>query len=749
MAEPALAAEPTRVEPVDVTRAPGTGPGSLPTYVPADQSPREFTLRAVLLGSFLSIVFGMVNAYAGLKIGITVSASIPSAILSMSVLRGLLGRPPPRFLGAVGRWLFGRDTILENNAAHAVASTGESLAGGIIFTAPALIFLARDAQALGQKIPGPSQTLLFLLGLTGGLLGLLMMIPLRRYLMVEEHATLPFPEGTACAKVLIAGDRGGASAIPVLIGALVGAAFDGLTDLATAFRDTVTWTASSLHQATVSFQLNPLMLGVGYLIGLEASAIMLWGGLIGWVLLIPLFDWIAQAPAGLGASLAQLLSVPGLCAAADPCAVASWFGAHTLLCQAPHALGAGTAAACTPALDPDGLWSHYVRYVGAGGVAMGGFVSLTRALPVIGRSFSAGIKGFKRGSGERRARTDRDLPTWLTLAGSGAVGLALWLMPPFHLGLLEALLAVAFAFFFVVVSARMVGLIGTTSQPVSGMTIAALLVTAVILAHVRGPGIAPMIAAMTVGVVVCIAICLSGDLSQDLKTCTLVGGTPWVVQTGQMVGTLSAALRAGWVLWILDARYHLGSAALPAPQATLMATLVQGTFGGHLPWGLLLFGAGLALIAEAVGWGGLTFSIGLYLPMATSASFIFGGVIQWWLKRRHSRMLRPSASARRPPEPSSSDNEAAYKDADERATLLSSGMIAGYALMGIAVAFIGVAADQAAGHSFLRVFAWIEAHATLRSPGSGPLEDVLTLLPFAAITALLVWFAARQRQRHD
>ncbi len=716
--------------PIDVARAPGTGPGSLPTYVPADQSPREFTVRAVVLGSALSLLFGMVNAYAGLKIGITVSASIPSAILSMSVLRGILGRPPPRFLGAVGRWLFGRDTVLENNAAHAVASTGESLAGGIIFTAPALIFLAKDAQAMGEKIPGPSQTLLFLLGLSGGLLGLLMMIPLRRYLMVEEHAVLPFPEGTACAKVLVAGDRGGASALPVLVGALVGAAFDAATDLLTAFRDTVTWTARSLHQATLSFQLNPLMLGVGYLIGLEASAIMLWGGLLGWVGLIPFFDWISHAQAGLGATLAHLLAVPGACAAGDPCAAAAYFDAHALACQAPHALGGSSAAGCAPSFDPDGLWSHYVRYVGAGGVAMGGFVSLTRALPVIGRSFRAGIKGFKGGGAATKARTDRDLPTWLTLAGAGIVGLALWLLPEFHLGLLEALLAVAFAFFFVVVSARMVGLIGTTSQPVSGMTIAALLVTSVIVAHVRGTGPGPMIAAMTVGVVVCIAISLSGDLSQDLKTCTLVGGTPWVVQTGQMVGTLSAALRAGWVLWILDARYHLGSSALPAPQATLMATLVQGTFGGHLPWGLLFLGAGVAIVAEVIGWGGLTFSIGLYLPMATSASFIFGGIFQWWLKRRHRQ------------------DEEGYKHADERATLLSSGMIAGYALMGIAVAFIGVAADQAAGHPILAIFAWIEAHASLRSPGSGVPEDLLTILPFVAITALLVWFSTRPRERH-
>ena len=566
-----------------------------------------------------------------------------------------------------------------------------------------------------------------MLGLTGGFLGLLMMIPLRRYLMIEEHARLPFPEGTACAKVLIAGDKGGANAIPVLIGAGVGAGYDALTDLATAFRDTVTWSAKSLHQATLSFQLNPLMLGVGYLIGLEASAIMLAGGIMGWMLLIPAFDWMAHASGGLGASLATLMSIPGICAAGDPCSTSDYYKLHALVCQAPHALAGVMAASCSPAFDPDGVWSHYVRYVGAGGVAMGGFVSLTRALPVMGRSFKAGLSGFKSAGAKTTARTDRDLPTWLTLVGAGVIGLALWLMPQFQLGWIEALLAVGFSFFFVVVSARMVGLIGTTSQPVSGMTIAALLCTSVILSHVRGTGMGSMVAAMTVGVVVCIAICLSGDLSQDLKTCTILGGTPWVVQTGQMIGTLSAALRAGWVLWILDARYHLGSAALPAPQATLMATLVQGTFGGHLPWALLIAGAVIALIAEGIGWGGLTFSIGLYLPMATSASFIFGGVLQWWLRKREA----PASEA--------------YRDADERATLLSSGMIAGYALMGIAVAFIGVAADQAAGHPSLAVFDWIVKTAVIRTPGAAWFEDILTLVPFIGITALLAWFAGKRK----
>ena len=649
-------------------------------YIPASEAPRELTLRAILLGSALSILFGMVNAYAGLKIGITVSASIPAAILSMSVLRGVLGREPPRWLGGVGRAVFGRATILENNTAHAVASTGESLAGGVIFTMPALIFLAKET---GR--PGPSQLLMFLLGLSGGLLGLFMMIPLRRYLMVEQHGVLPFPEGTACAKVLIVGDRGDKSALPVLLGGALGALYDLSTDLLAVFRDTVTWTASRLHQATLSFQLNPLMLGVGYLIGLQTALVFLAGGVVGWVILIPVFDGLATS--GQGSALAHLLGVtPG-------------------------------------GLDPDATWSHYVRFVGAGGVAFGGFLSLSRALPSIVRSFASGVKGLgSTGNHAQRLRTDRDLPMWLVLSGVAVVSLAIWLLPSFELDWLEALLALLFSFFFVVVASRLVGLIGSTSQPVSGMTIAALLSASFIIAHVRGNGPSAMIAAMTVGVIVCVAICLSSDLSQDLKTCTLLGGTPWIVQTGQVIGTLSAALRAGFVLLLLDARYHLGSAALPAPQATLMATLVQGTFGGHLPWGLLAIGAALALIAELLGFGGLAFSIGLYLPIATSASFVFGGFLAWALRRRH-----PGA---------------AHATPDERATLLSSGFIAGYALMGIAVAFLGVAADQAKAHPAFTPFAWIADHAVLRKAFElGAVEDLITIVPFALLAGLLWRFS--------
>jgi putative OPT family oligopeptide transporter len=287
--------------------------------------------------------------------------------------------------------------------------------------------------------------------------------------------------------VLIVGDKGGRRAIPVLIGGVLGGLYDLSTDLFSAFRDTVTWTATRLHQATISFQLNPLMLGVGYLIGLETSLVFLYGGIVGWVLLIPFFDWLATS--GASTSLGQLL--------------AHW------LAVAPGSLG------------PDDTWEHYVRFVGAGGVAFGGFLSLGKALPSIGRSFASGIRGFARSEEgaegkQQRERTDRDLPLPFVVVGVGAVALGLWLIPPFELGPLEAFLALIFSFFFVVVASRLVGLIGSTSQPVSGMTIAALLSSCFIISHVRGTGPGPMFAAMTAGTVVCVAICLATDLSQDL-----------------------------------------------------------------------------------------------------------------------------------------------------------------------------------------------------------------------------------------
>lgn len=617
----------------------------LTPYIAAERHIPEFTWQAILLGALLSLSFGMVNAYLGLKIGLTVSASIPSAVISMTVLRGILRR----------------GTVLENNIVHTIASTGESLAAGIIFTVPAFIFLGLN----------PSGFLIFLLGVTGGLLGILMMIPLRHSLTISEHQTLPFPEGTACAKVLIAGDIGGASARPVFVGISLGAFYQFVMKGLRLWQDTVIWSFASLHKATIGFELTPIFLGVGYLIGPRIARFMLMGGVLGWSILIPLFDLLA------GSQIGHI------------------FG----LGEDVHQLAAFT------------IWSKYVRYVGAGAVATGGLVSLLRALPAMHQSLRIALTGLRtQGARVHTTRTEQDLHPGIVVGGTVALGFGLWLLPTFHLDLLAALLAVGFAFVFVVVSSRMVGLIGSTSQPVSGMTIAALLATSLILLATGHSGTEGMGAAITCGAVVCIAIALSGDMSQDLKTGALLGATPRYLQMGEMFGTGVAALRAGWVLFLLNQAYTLGSEALPAPQAKLMATLVQGVMHGELPWALMLLGGGFALGAEAIGVPSLAFAIGLYLPVTTSASLILGGLVSWWVKRR---VATPDV----------------YQQQHERATLFASGLIAGDALMGIGIAVL--------------VVSGLDQSLAVRSATGGALEYIFTLVPFAALAWLLMRIAQK------
>jgi putative OPT family oligopeptide transporter len=620
-------------------------PQPLVPYIPPHRLLPEFTLQAVILGAVLSVTFGMVNAYLGLKVGLTVSASIPSAVISMTILKGILRR----------------GTILENNVVHTIASTGESLAAGVIFTVPALIFLGLH----------PSGLFIFLLGVTGGLFGILMMIPLRHNLTVREHGVLPFPEGTACAKVLIAGDIGGANARPVFLGIGIGAVYQFAMRGLRLWQDTVFWSFSWLHKASIGFELTPIFLGVGYLIGLRVASFMALGGVIGWSLLIPLFDASAGSTFGL------------------------FFG-----------LDAGVRQ-----LGAFDIWRRYVRYVGAGAVAAGGMVALVRSLPAMSQSLRVALSGVQRSNAQEGApRTEQDLHPLVVVGGVAALGLGLWLIPTFQLNLLAALLAVLFTFVFVVVSARMVGIVGSTSQPVSGMTIAALLSISLFLAAVGHTGSEGMGAAITCGAVVCIAIALSGDMSQDLKTGALLGATPRYLQLGEMLGVVVAAVRAGWVLFLLHQAYTLGSETLPAPQARLMATLVEGVMHGRLPWALLLLGASLALGAELLGVSSLAFAIGLYLPVTTTASLILGGLVARWGEQEMSPVRKDSQP-------------------DERATLFASGLIAGDALMSIGIAGLVVSGvDQALG---------------LRAAGSGPLEYVLTIAPFF----LLAWGLLRMTRR--
>jgi putative OPT family oligopeptide transporter len=602
-------------------------------YVPNDAAMPEFTVRAVVLGTILSVAFGMVNAYLGLKIGLTVSASIPAAVLSMAILRGVLRR----------------GTVLENNVVQTIASTGESVAAGVVFTVPALLFIGLD----------PSAFRIFLLAATAGLLGVLMMIPVRHTLTVAEHGQLPFPEGTACAQVLIAGDRGAMAARPVFLGLLLGGLYQFAVRALHLWRETLFFTSTTLHKMSFGAELTPLFLGVGYLVGLRIAAVMLSGGLVGWAVLIPLFDLLGGT--GLGTFLGVSRDVAGY--------------------------------------DPWQIWRSHVRFVGAGAVACGGAVSILRALPEMTRSMRAAFAGPRNTAArERNSRIENDLPLPLTFTAAGALFLAIWLVPAFEMGLAQTVLAAIFSYFFVVVSARMVGLIGNTSQPISGMTITALLGTAFVL-HLFGyEGQSGMAATLSVAAIVCIATAVAGDVSQDLKCGALVGATPRALQLGEMIGAVTSAVRMGWVLFLLHQAYTIGSELLPAPQARLMATLAEGVMHGNLPWGPLFLGAGLAGIAELMRVPSLPFAVGLYLPITTTGSLIAGGVLAHWHERR-----------RRNREP---------------ATLLASGLIAGDALVGILIAGLVVSGWD-------RLF-------TLRTPAEGtPLEILLTILPFLAMLVLL------------
>src|SRR5262245_38777015 len=607
-------------------------------YVPAEQRLPEFSVRAVVLGTLLSIAFGMVNAYLGLKVGLTTSASIPAAVLSMAVLRGILRR----------------GTILENNVVQTIASSGDSLAAGVVFTIPALIFL--DLDASGFRI--------FLIAASAGVLGVLMMIPLRHELTVTEHDRLPFPEGTACATVLIAGDRGAAAARPVFIGIALGGAYQIAVRGLRLWGESVFASIAALHKLSFGAELSPLFLGVGYLIGARIAAVMLGGGILAWVILIPAFDLLAGSRAG------SVLGLPGDLSASD-----AWQ-----------------------------IWRGYVRFVGAGAVAAGGLWSIGRAAPVMWRALTSVGVALRGQRDAAPLRTETDLSSLTVVGGTLAIGAAVWLIPTFEMGLPEVLLALLFTFFFVVVSARIVGLLGTTSQPVSGMTITALLGTALVLSALGYDGRAGAAATLSVAAIVCTAIALAGDTSQDLKCGALVGATPRALELGQLIGVVAAALRAGWVLSLLHQAYTIGSAMLPAPQAKLMATLATGVMQGELPWALLALGAVLATIAELAGIASLPFAIGLYLPITTTASLIFGGLIAEW-RRKPARE-------------------------DDPATLFASGLIAGDALLGIVFAAVVVAGWDG-------VFA-------VRTPGAGWLDALLTIGAFAILAGVLARYVRRQ-----
>lgn len=582
-------------------------------YISADRTLHEMTPLSIIVGIILAIVFGAANAYLGLRVGMTVSASIPAAVLGMGVYR--LCRK--------------KDTILESNMVQTIGSAGESLAAGAIFTMPALFLWAQEE---GTKMPGIME--IALIALIGGLLGICFMVPLRKALIVKEHGTLPYPEGTACAEVLLAGEKGGANASVVFLGMGIAALFKFIVDGLKVVSSAVTVTVQKIH-GEISAQVYPALVSVGYICGFKIASYMFAGGILGWLVLIPMIYL---------------------------------FGADTTLFPASvsvHELWEQAGAS--------GIWSSYIRYIGAGAVATGGIVSLIKSLPLIVRTFADAMKGLK-GSGKQanELRTEKDLKMSVVLIMLAILIVAIAVTPIIPIDVIGAIVIVIFGFFFATVSSRMVGLVGSSNNPVSGMAIATLLATTVLLKATGHTGMSGMTAAIAIGSVICIVAAMAGDMSQDLKTGYILGATPVKQQYGEIIGTVVSAVTIGFVLYLLNAAWGFGTPELSAPQATLMKMIVEGVMGGNLPWTLVFIGVFIALAVELLGIPVLPFAIGLYLPIELSSCIMIGGVLRWALEKKKYK--------------SGEQKESAISNG----VLCCSGMIAGEGLIGILLAVFAV-----------------------------------------------------------
>ncbi len=614
-------------------------------YVPDSEVIPEFTVRAVVLGMFFGIMFGAVTVYVGLRAGLTVAASIPIAVLSISLLRAL-----------------GRATILENNIVQTTGSAGESVAGGVIFTVPALIFLGFPLEL----------SRIFLLALIGGWLGVLFMVPLRRQLIVKEHGNLLYPEGTACADVLIAGERGGSFASRVFYGLGLGGVFTFFSNenALAAVNSTPAYNPGWLPGASLRAAITSEYLGVGYIIGPRIAGVIFAGGVFSWLVMMPAIKFFG--------SLVPTAIYPSTIPIAQ--------------------------------MTSDDLWRYYIRYIGAGAVAAAGLITLMKTMPTIVAALRAGAADLRKTDGAaaaRGGRTDHDLKTTFVLAGSAVLVLAIWSMMTLYpvpgadtgmgINLLASVLVVIFGFLFVTVSSRIVGLIGTSSNPISGMAIATLMATCALFLAAGKTSAAYGALALSIGGIVCIAAANAGNTSQDLKTGFLVGATPSAQQKGLFLGVAASSIVIGITLigvnrglekyvpvnltvspmqlpegvqsentafehngrtytllnvigsptipegkYLLDAQtgrvelqwiQGIGSQEAPAPQARLMSVVINGILNRKLPWGLVMLGVFLVVAVELLGIRSLSFAVGSYLSIGTTAAIFCGGVVRWLAER--------------------------------------------------------------------------------------------------------------------
>ena len=584
-------------------------------YIPADKVVPEFTVTALLIGILLAIVFGAANAYLGLLVGMTVSASIPAAVISMGIIRVILRK----------------DSILENNMVQTIGSAGESVAAGAIFTLPALFLWAEEG-----KIDFPSILTIFLIALFGGVLGVCFLVPLRQALIVEEHGTLPFPEGTACAEVLLAGEEGGSKAGTVFAGLGIAAVYKFLADGTQLFKSEIGHAFESYKGSQVGIQVLPALAGVGYICGPKISSYMFAGGTLSWFVLMPLI---------------------------------ALFGADATIFPASKTV---TELLTMEGGGPSALWSNYIKYIGAGAVATGGIISLIKSLPLIIRTFKQAIDSMKnKNAAHKGLRTEQDLPIPVLIAVALVIAVLIWLIPTFPVNLIGALIIVVFGFFFATVSSRMVGLIGSSNNPVSGMTIATLLFATVILKATGSTGITGMVGAISIGGIICIVAAIAGDASQDLKTGFIVGATPKKQQLGEIIGVVASAAAIGFVLYLLNEAWGYGTEKIPAAQATMMKMLVEGIMNGELPWALIFIGVFIAIVVEILHMPVMPFAVGMYLPFSLSAGIMAGGVVRILVEKRKG-------------------TEKEKKARTDRGLLFTSGMIAGEGIVGILLAVFAV-----------------------------------------------------------
>lgn len=570
-------------------------------YIPADKVMSELSITSVILGIILAVIFGGANAYLGLRVGMTVSASIPAAVVSMGIIRIILKR----------------NSILENNMVQTIGSAGESVAAGAIFTLPVLFMWFNEGKA-----DYPKYAEITLICGAASILGILFMIPLRKVLIVKEHYKLPYPEGTACAKVLMAGENNKSDANLVFAGLGIAAIYKFMADGLKLFSSEVHYDIKRLKGAAIGIDILPALLSVGYICGPKIAGYMFAGGLISWIGLMPLINMFGD----------NIIMFPG-----D---------------KAINLMSSGE------------LWSNYIRYIGAGAVAAAGIISLVKTLPIIFSSFSKTLR--RKGENEENVtRLNKNIDNKLIWAGIVVIVLFLWLSPIFPINFPGAILIVIFGFFFATVSSRMVGLVGSSNNPVSGMAIATLIITGVILSSSGIKTNNALTGTIVVGSVICIVAAISGDTSQDLKTGYILGATPMKQQIGEIIGVVASSLAISGVLYLLNNAWGFGSSELPAPQATLMKIVVEGVMEGNLPWNLIMIGAAVAIAVEIMGVPALPFAVGMYLPIYLSAGIMLGGVVRFLIDKFADKV-------------------------SEKGILVSSGMIAGEGLVGIILAILEV-----------------------------------------------------------